>query len=241
MVWQILARSSRRGQPSDARVVSIPDAHPLIRVQRAAADWAVATATTAAAKDCFEAVNLTSQMPASGHRETSSDLSQQLAAQRLVTFLRLTRCAPVRLDDRSGRAAHGVANVLTSSRRHADPGSAGARWPGCSWCCTWPSEPWRCGVGTHTAGRRAWPDVIFSAAVGAAQAVWFPVRCPMLRKNSLDQSAHKLLIYIDIARPPCGPRPHTGERGRRENRPGEGEAGPGRCRGGDRRSPQPSA
>jgi hypothetical protein len=31
MVWQILARSSRRGQPSGARVVSIPDAHPLFR------------------------------------------------------------------------------------------------------------------------------------------------------------------------------------------------------------------
>jgi hypothetical protein len=67
------------------------------------------------------------------------------------------------------------------------------------------------------------------------------VRHPMQRKNSLDQSARKLLIHMGIAPGPCGLRPHTEQRGRRGNRPVESETGPGRCRGGTRRSPQASA
>jgi hypothetical protein len=70
---------------------------------------------------------------------------------------------------------------------------------------------------------------------------WFPLGQPMQRKNSLDRSARKLLICMGIVRGPCGLRPHSRARGRRENRPGESEAGPEGCTGGDRRSPQASA
>ncbi|MDH4301148.1 MAG: hypothetical protein OEV51_03640, partial [Nitrospira sp.] len=46
---------------------------------------------------------------------------------------------------------------------------------------------------------------------------------------------------MGITRDPCGLRPHAGERRRREKRPGESEAGPGKCQGGARRSPKSSA